>query len=296
MKSLRAAAILALPALFVSSYVACASKPEHGPPAPIGSPADAFDIEAFHPFGDVGPLEADADARPESTPDSDSSPDSASDSVSVSDSDSASDSASVSDSVSDAPDGETAPRVKLTYPCEPPLTTSTASACGVTVQSWKIEDADDAGSVFHVGFDTDVAYCTQPPNSGPHYPVWAAFRSYTTPVPHENLVHDLEHGAVVVLFRCTAADGCPSVAASLQAVIDARPVDPLCDPTVKRRIVLAPDPTLDVAIGAGAWGWTYRATCVDATTLGAFIDAHYGHGPEDFCSDGCAGPFPTCAP
>ena len=295
MKALRTLAVLALPALFVSSYVACASKPEHGPPAPIGSPADVFNIEAFHPFGDAAgspDADSDSDTHSDAAPDSDSVADSVADSASDSDSDSPPD----APDAPDASDVETAARVKLTYPCDPPLTTATASACGVTVQSWKIEDADDAGTVFHVGFDTDVAYCTQPPSSGPHYPVWAAFRSYTSPVPHENLVHDLEHGAVIVLFKCTAADGCPSVAASLQAVIDARPIDPACDPAVKRRVILAPDPTLDIAIGAGAWGWTYRATCVDATTLGAFIDAHYGHGPEDFCSDGCAGPFPTCAP
>ncbi|MEO7093354.1 MAG: DUF3105 domain-containing protein, partial [Polyangiales bacterium] len=225
--------------------------------------------------------------------------------VSDSVSDSASDPDSVPDSASDAdspppidapPDGDAAPRTKLTYPCDPPLTTSTAATCGATVQSWKIENTDDAGFVYHVGFDTDVSYCTKPPSSGPHYGVWAAYRSYTTPVPHENLVHDLEHGAVLVLFRCTAADGCPSVAASLQSVIDARPVDPTCDVAVKRRVILAPDPALDVAVGAGAWGWTYRATCVDAATLGAFIDAHYGHGTEDTCFDGCAGPFPTCSP
>ena len=51
-------------------------------------------------------------------------------------------------------------------------------------------------------------------------------------------------------------------------------------------MVLTPDPLLDTPIAAAAWGATYTATCIDEASLRAFADAHYGQGPEDFCSDG----------
>lgn len=169
----------------------------------------------------------------------------------------------------------------VTDECGPPLSTSTSTACGATVQFWADEGHD------HVPIGTTVLYCTRPPSSGPHYGIWAAFRSYDRPVHSSYLVHDLEHGAVVVRYQC--ATSCPAIASALQAVIDARPVDPMCEALeagVKRRVILVPDPSLDVAVAASAWAWTYRATCVDATSLGAFIDAHYAMATENFCNDG----------
>ncbi|MEO7093203.1 MAG: hypothetical protein ABI175_08130, partial [Polyangiales bacterium] len=62
--SLRAALVLSLPLLATTSYLACAPKHEHGTPAPIGSPADAFDLESFHPFGDADTARSDSDTAP----------------------------------------------------------------------------------------------------------------------------------------------------------------------------------------------------------------------------------------
>jgi hypothetical protein len=155
-----------------------------------------------------------------------------------------------------------------------------SGSCNAVVQSFP----DDGHA--HVADGSPVAYCTMPPSSGTHYGDWARYRTYDTPVPWGYLVHDMEHGAVIVLYKC--AGSCPAVAAQLQAVIDARPVDALCDPDagVSRRVILAPAPDLDVPIAAAAWQWTYKASCVDAASLGAFIDAHYAMAAENFCGDG----------
>jgi hypothetical protein len=101
-------------------------------------------------------------------------------------------------------------------------------------------------------------------------------------------VHDLEHGAVVLLYNCGDA-GCPDVVAALQAVSDAIPDDPLCTSAnqgVRVRTVITPDPLLDVPVAAAAWGWAYRAECVDVPTLRDFALQHYGHGPEQICGNG----------
>ena len=129
-----------------------------------------------------------------------------------------------------------------------------------------------------------VVYSSNPPTSGPHYPIWASFKTFTTPVPRGFTVHDLEHGAIVISYKC--ADGCASELAALQAFVDARPVDPLCIAPVKSRIVITPDPLLDVQFAAAAWGFALTSQCFDLPALEAFINAHYAMGTENFCFDG----------
>jgi hypothetical protein len=162
--------------------------------------------------------------------------------------------------------------------CLPALTTSPSSGtCKPLIQSWQDEG--------HNHVSGDVTYCTSPPSSGDHYGVWANYTVYDAPVPYGNLVHSLEHGAVVLLYRCpTAMLPCKTTQNALVAIADAQPVDPLCMAPIKRRIIVAPDPTLDIAIGASAWQWTYRAECVDSASLGAFVTAHYAKATEDTCA------------
>jgi hypothetical protein len=167
--------------------------------------------------------------------------------------------------------------------CTPATFTSAKGACDHVIQTW-----DDFGALHHPA-GTALTYCTSPPSSGDHYDQWAAFRVYDKPVPYGYLVHSLEHGAVILLYKC-ASGSCPTIQSQLVAVADARPVDPFCMDPVKRRIIIAPDPTLDVEIGAAAWRWTYRASCVHAASLGKFIDDHYAKTPEDFCADGVVPP------
>jgi hypothetical protein len=155
------------------------------------------------------------------------------------------------------------------------------SACTVTETTGvPIESRD------HVAACTAVTYATNPPCGGDHWAIWAAYRKYTSPVPREMYVHDLEHGAVVLLYRC--ADACPEVVDMLSKVFDSM-TDTTCpgEPNgPNARMVLTPDPDLDTPIAAAAWGATYTATCIDEASLLAFTKAHYGKGPEDLCADG----------
>ena len=140
----------------------------------------------------------------------------------------------------------------------------------------------------HVPIGTNVVYDSNPPSSGSHYPVWAAFQSFTAPVDRRYYVHDLEHGAIVFLYKCDKPTGCPDIAAELQKAADALPDDPICDKAngVRVRAVITPDPLLDVPVAAASWGWTYKAQCVDLPTLKQFALAHYGQGTETVCANG----------
>jgi len=153
-----------------------------------------------------------------------------------------------------------------------------AGACHTTITAYPTFASP------HVPVCSPVTYGTNPPTSGPHYPIWAAYQSYATPVPRGFYVHDLEHGAVVILYNCPS--GCASDVAALQQFLDARPADPLCLPPVKSRIVVTPDPLSPTPFAAAAWGHTLTAECLDLATLGAFIDAHYAKAPENECANG----------
>lgn len=139
----------------------------------------------------------------------------------------------------------------------------------------------------HVPVCTPVAYQTNPPSSGNHYPVWAAYQTYASPIPEGFWVHNLEHGAIVFSYNCPS--GCDGDIAGAEALIAGLPDDPLCDPSVgnpRVRAVITPDPHLTTKFAASAWGWTLRADCFDKDAFGAFVNAHYGQGREAVCGQG----------
>lgn len=170
------------------------------------------------------------------------------------------------------------PGTTTTSPGEEPLPGQTA--CQV-VEVTRIPEPD----FLHITPCTPITYATNPPSGGDHWPIWAAYKIYTEVVPREMYVHDLEHGAIVLTYRCSGA--CPEVVAALTQVFESM-ADPECLTLMgpAARMVLTPDPLLPTPIAASAWGATYTATCIDVPSLQAFANAHYGQGREDFCTDG----------
>lgn len=149
-----------------------------------------------------------------------------------------------------------------------------------------IEQHADEGAT-HVPCTSTVDYQTEPPSSGNHYSCWAAYQTYGAPVPWGNLVHSLEHGAIVIVYNCP--EGCDADVANIQAFIDGLPLDADCAPTLgKNRLILVPDPdpNLGVRFDASSWDWTLRADCFDPVAFRQFFDQHYDHGREVICSDG----------
>lgn len=131
---------------------------------------------------------------------------------------------------------------------------------------------------------SEVVYATDPPTSGPHYPIWAKWQTYAAPVPRGFYVHNLEHGGVVIAYRCP--DGCDAELAALATMVASLPADPLCALGVERRVIVTPDPLLATRFAVVAWGASLVADCVDVPAFAAFIDARYATGPENTCADG----------
>lgn len=147
----------------------------------------------------------------------------------------------------------------------------------------------------HVPQNTEVAWRSNPPSSGAHYPTFESWAiAYPIVVPRGNYLHNEEHGGVVLLYNCD--DDCTELADSLATIGHALPQDPLCAPPVNARWIASKDPLLPpgVAVAAAAWGWTYKASCLDPETLGAFISFRYAQGGSDRenCKDEADPPTP----
>ena len=156
-----------------------------------------------------------------------------------------------------------------------------AASCPVTIETPELI----AGT--HVPEGTVITYNSNPPCSGPHYPVWANFQEYSAPLDEGYLVHSLEHGAIALLYKCDpATDACKVTIDALRKIRDAMPTDPTCDPAIRVRVVIAPFPKLDTPIAAAAWGITYKADCVDVPTLTQFAKDNYARATENICALG----------
>lgn len=173
------------------------------------------------------------------------------------------------------------PVVTETHPNQPPLPGFTS--CDVVVT----ENVAFEGHT-HQPVCTPITYVSNPPTSGDHWPVWAMFKQYDAPVPRQMLVHDMEHGAIVMSFDCPS--GCADVVDAFVAAKNAFGTDPLCvatNPTgPSARFVITPDPLLVTPIAIAGWRASYTATCIDPPSIADFVEKHYGKGTEAICADG----------
>lgn len=64
------------------------------------------------------------------------------------------------------------------------------------------ENVDDLGRA-HMTDISEIAYNSNPPTSGSHFPVWAKPGFYDRVISDGHLLHSLEHGYVVVSYDCT---------------------------------------------------------------------------------------------
>ena len=144
----------------------------------------------------------------------------------------------------------------------------------------------------HIPFDQTPVYASNPPVSGEHYEIWARWQIHTVPLARGFWVHNLEHGAVVFLYR---PDAPQALIDALVRVYNAIPND---DPCPHRRALLTADPLLDVpwAVTVSGYeisgddlgmGYQIKADCIQSEQmLVDFAVAFRNHSAEDFCDEG----------
>lgn len=111
---------------------------------------------------------------------------------------------------------------------------------------------------------TPVQYAQTPPVGGKHAPVWLNCGIYDEPVPDENAVHSLEHGAVWITYR-------PDLPAD--QVEQLRTIVP------DTYAILSPYPDLPAPVVASAWGHQLTLSGPDEALLTEFIRT-YRQGPQ----------------
>lgn len=131
----------------------------------------------------------------------------------------------------------------------------------------------------HVAEGTDIDYNSNPPTSGPHYTVQADAGIYDEAPPDGQLVHNLEHGYVIISYKPGAVSD-EELEQMRQQVLDLSKNNP--------RLILTPRSSLDVPIALTSWGYLQNLEAYDPETVEAFYNAHIARGPE--CSDGLCPP------
>jgi hypothetical protein len=115
-------------------------------------------------------------------------------------------------------------------------------------------------------------YNSDPPTSGWHYddPLDAGF--HEEPAPDEQLVHNLEHGHVVIAYDCSKLADCEGTKGQLREV-------------VRRfngwKVTVVPRQNADATIALTAWGRIEKLDRFDEKRIVAFVNAWRDRGPEE---------------
>jgi hypothetical protein len=137
----------------------------------------------------------------------------------------------------------------------------TMRAAGCTYQTSESEGRE------HVPDGEDVKYKTSPPTSGNHYAIPVVWNAYDSPVEPERVVHNLEHGGIVIQY---GKDVPESTVNELREFY-------MSDPN---GLVLAPLPSLNNQIAVTAWTHLAKCRTFDQGAFEAFRDEFRAKGPE----------------
>lgn len=124
----------------------------------------------------------------------------------------------------------------------------------------QIEDVETFQNVAdHV--EGTVDYEQSPPAGGPHNPVWLNCGTYDQPVPNENAVHSMEHGAVWVTYDADTLSGDQLTA--LKAQLPAT------------YTILSPYDGLDSPIVLSNWNHQLKLDSADDERIGEFFEEYW---------------------
>lgn len=127
---------------------------------------------------------------------------------------------------------------------------------------------------------TENPYSSLPATSGPHWDPSgiAQWGLYTTPQEESQLIHNLEHGGVVIWYDPTQVD-----AEGVQALSDYVDAQTASGVSGRYKFILTPwggtDP-LPAPVVATAWRYMLEMDGVDTDAIAEFARQRYGRSPE----------------
>lgn len=111
-------------------------------------------------------------------------------------------------------------------------------------------------------------YNSTPPSSGPHRQQPANWGSYDEPVDDEVLVHNLEHGGIVIHHKGLSDTQTDRVS----EIADDYPTG----------VIALPNENIKVPIALSAWRTVQTCDRVDEVVVRAFVEEYCNKGPEKF--------------
>lgn len=109
-------------------------------------------------------------------------------------------------------------------------------------------------------------YNSNPPTSGPHNPSPAPWGSYPDPVEKERLVHNLEHGGIVIYHK-----GLPGAQVDrLESFVD----------SYRDAVISVPDDSIDKPLVMTSWTRMRKCEQFSAQAVEGYIEEWCGKGPE----------------
>ena len=150
-------------------------------------------------------------------------------------------------------------------------------AAGFGLPEYGRSAPSEGGVGAHIASGAPLPQRNRPPTSGPHYGERASYGIFAEPVEAGAWVHALEHGAIVVAFRCTTPDECGAVADDLErTVYQPAPVGRFGE----RKIVGTPYREMESPFAVLAWGRILELETLDATQMLTFYERYVDRGPE----------------
>ena len=157
----------------------------------------------------------------------------------------------------------------------------------------------------HIEIGTEVKYNSNPPTSGQHYEDWVRAGIYTEVKDDRNLVHSLEHGYVIMHYRCNiesrvksqesseatwSAEATPSGKIDSQVECDERKakLEEIYNKKGKRKLIVVVRPNLDTNFAVTAWNYLDKfdpstssgLSVSEVERIEKFIDTHLDNGSE----------------
>ncbi len=121
----------------------------------------------------------------------------------------------------------------------------------------------------HFPQGTPIQYDTNPPAEGNHYPNPQQAGIYTTPPVDGNLVHSLEHGAVILWYN-------PKKLSSAQ--IDE--LKGIYNKAPGSKDIMVSRTNMDVPVALTSWGRIMKLKAIDEKIIDAFFSTNVDRGPE----------------
>ncbi len=155
------------------------------------------------------------------------------------------------------------------------LLAATFTGCGAAQPPLEVatRQVPAAAEANHQAEGTKISYPTNPPTSGDHWPSPAEWGVYNDAPPDESVVHNLEHGGVVMYYNPAMLD---------TATIDQLKALTRQFNTERACTILTPRSAIenDQPIALTAWGWLATINRYDEAAIRVFWNEHLAKGPE----------------